>query len=144
MPKTKVLFLCTGNSCRSQMAEGWLRDLAGTEFEVFSAGISPAGLNPVAVLVMREIGIDISRQRSKHTAEFLRQDFSYVITVCDSAREHCPIFPGTHKKLHWSFEDPATVVGSEEQRLAEFRRVRDEISGKVREFVKTAIMATKV
>ena len=103
MTKTKVLFLCTGNSCRSQMAEGWLRELAGNEFEVFSAGINPVGVNPLAVAVMREAGIDISHQRSKHADEFPGQNFSYVITVCDSAREHCPIFPGADKKLHWSF-----------------------------------------
>jgi len=144
MAKTKVLFLCTGNSCRSQMAEGWFRELAGNEFEVFSAGIAPAGLNPLAVAVMREVGIDISRQRSKHAGEYLGQNFPYVITVCDSAREHCPIFPGTYKKLHWSFEDPAGAHGSEEERLRVFRRVRDEIGEQVREFVKAAAMATRV
>jgi arsenate reductase len=144
MWKTKVLFLCTGNSCRSQMAEGWLRGLAADEFEVFSAGTNPAGLNPMAVSVMREVGIDMWQQRSKHVTEFIGQNFGYVITVCDNAREHCPIFPGPHEKFHWSFEDPATCKGSEEQRLAVFRRVRDEIGTKVQEFVKTAATRAKV
>jgi arsenate reductase (thioredoxin) len=138
MPKPKVLFLCTGNSCRSQMAEGWLRHLAGDQFEVFSAGVKPVGVNPLAITAMGEVGIDISRQRSKHVGELLGQSFPYVVTVCDSAREQCPIFPGTFKKLHWSFEDPAAARGSEEQRLAVFRRVRDEIGERVREFVKAA------
>jgi arsenate reductase (thioredoxin) len=141
MRKPKVLFLCTGNSCRSQMAEGWLRELAGNEFEVFSAGINPVGVNPLAIAVMREVGIDISHQRSKHAGEYLGQNFPYVITVCDNAREHCPIFPGTYKKLHWSFEDPVAAQGSEEERLEVFRRVRDEIGDRVREFIKTTAMA---
>lgn len=137
MPKPKVLFLCTGNSCRSQMAEGWLRHLAGDQFEVFSAGTYAAGVNPTAIKVMYEIGIDISRHRSKQAGELLGQSFPYVITVCDNAREHCPIFPGTFQKLHWSLEDPARAQGSEEERLAFFRRLRDEIGERVREFVRT-------
>lgn len=130
--------MCTGNSCRSQMAEGWLRHLAGDHFEAFSAGIKPLGMNPDAIKVMREIGIDISAQRSKHAGELLGQSFPYVITVCDSARESCPIFPGTFKKLHWSLQDPAAAQGSEEHRLEVFRRVRDGIGERMRAFVTAA------
>src|SRR5579884_2756633 len=140
MAKTKVLFLFTGNSCRSQMAEGWLRELAGNEFEVFSAGINPVGLNPWAVWVRWVVGIDISRQRWMRAGACPWDSFLYVMTVCDSAREHCPIFPGTYKKLHWSFDDPVAAQGSEAERLEVFRRVRDEIGDRVREFVKTAAM----
>jgi arsenate reductase len=125
--KVKVLFLCTGNSARSQMAEGYLRRVAADRFEALSAGIEPGGLNPLAVEVMREIGIDISHQKSKDIRDLLGVDIAYVITVCDHAREHCPIFPGTHKFLHWSFEDPAAVEGPQEEKLAIFRRIRDEI-----------------
>jgi arsenate reductase (thioredoxin) len=130
----KVLFLCTGNSCRSQMAEGWLRHYAGDQAKVFSAGIKPAGLNPMAVAVMRESGIDISGQRSKHADELAKEDFPFVITVCDAAREACPVFPGALYQSHWSFEDPAGATGSEEEKLAVFRRVRDEIAEQVRTF----------
>ena len=100
MQKPKVLFLCTGNAARSQMAEGWLKHLAGERFEVMSAGIAPRGLHPLAVEVMREIGIDISRQQSKHVRQFLGVPVGYVITVCDNAREHCPVFPGAYIYLH--------------------------------------------
>jgi arsenate reductase len=134
MATRRVLFLCTGNSCRSQMAEGWLRHFAGTRAEVCSAGITPAGLNPVAVAVMQEAGIDISGQRSKHLDDFAKQDFVFLITVCDSAREACPTFPGALYQLHWSFEDPASATGSDEERLGAFRRVRDEIRDQIREF----------
>lgn len=134
MAKKRVLFLCTGNSCRSQMAEGWLRHIAGDRVEVCSAGTKPASLNPTAVAVMRESGIDISAHRSKHVDEFAGQDFLFVITVCDSAREACPVFPGALYQLHWSFDDPAAADGTEEEKLAVFRRVRDEIAGQVREF----------
>ena len=127
MPNPHVLFLCTGNSCRSQMAEGWLRHLAGDRYNVFSAGVKPAGLNPDAVRVMKEVGIDISGHRSKNVAEFLEREFSYVVTVCDSAKESCPLFPGTLRSLHWSLEDPASATGTQEARLKIFRRVRDEI-----------------
>ncbi|MBZ5521218.1 MAG: arsenate reductase ArsC [Acidobacteriia bacterium] len=123
----KVLFLCTGNSARSQMAEGYLRHAAGGRFEAVSAGIEPKGLNPLAVEAMREIGIDISRQKSKDVATYLGQHIPYVITVCDNARERCPIFPGTYKFLHWSFNDPAAAEGTHDERLTVFRRVRDEI-----------------
>jgi arsenate reductase len=127
MGKPKVLFLCTGNSARSQMAEGYLRRAAGDRFEALSAGLEPKGLNPLAVEAMREIGIDISRQQSKDVVSLLGQHIPYVITVCDNARERCPIFPRTYKFIHWSFEDPAAAEGSHEQKLALFRRVRDEI-----------------
>lgn len=123
----KVLFLCTGNSARSQMAEGYLRHVAHERFEAMSAGIEPKGLNPLAVEAMAEIGIDISRQSSKDVVTLLGQHIPYVITVCDNARERCPIFPRTYKFLHWSFEDPAAATGTREEKLAVFRRVRDEI-----------------
>ncbi|HYX67659.1 MAG TPA: arsenate reductase ArsC [Terriglobales bacterium] len=136
MAKTKVLFLCTGNSARSQMAEGYLRHAAGDRYDVVSAGITPQGLNPLAVEAMREIGIDISAQRSKDASEFLGQSIPYVVTVCDHAKEHCPIFPGTYQYLHWSLEDPAAAAGSRDEKLAVFRRVRDQIRGAIeREFV---------
>jgi arsenate reductase len=131
--KPKVLFLCTGNSARSQMAEGYLRHAAGDEFEALSAGIEPKGLNPLAIEAMREIGIDISTQRSKDVREFLGQPIAYVITVCDNARERCPIFPLTYRFLHWSFDDPAAAQGAQEERLAVFRRVRDELRRRIDE-----------
>ncbi len=141
MSKAKVLFLCTGNSARSQMAEGYLRHVAGNEFEFepLSAGIEPKGLNPLAVEVMREIGIDISKQTSKGVDQFLGQPIPYVVTVCDNAKQRCPIFPRTYKFLHWSLEDPAEAVGSHDEKIAVFRRVRDEIRQRIeREFLKPA------
>ncbi|HKU73152.1 MAG TPA: arsenate reductase ArsC [Pyrinomonadaceae bacterium] len=131
----RVLILCTGNSARSQMAEGLLRDMAGDVFEVASAGVSPSHVRPEAIEAMREIGIDISHHRSKSVDEFTDQKIDYVITVCDNAREHCPIFPGGAKQIHWSFDDPAAAKGDEVARLAVFRRVRDEISERLRAFV---------
>jgi arsenate reductase len=133
--KCKVLFLCTGNSCRSQMAEGFLRSLAADQFEAYSAGINPVGLNPNAVLVMKERGIDISGQKSKNVTSYLGQHFPFIITVCDNARAQCPIFPGPAQRLHWGFEDPAHATGNEEARLAVFRRVRDEIEDHIRRFL---------
>ena len=133
--KARVLFLCTGNSARSQMAEGWLRHLAGDRFEVFSAGSHPVGLNPVSVEAMAEVGIDISAHRSKSVSEFLTQPFEYVITVCDRAKESCPIWPGPTHLLHWSFDDAAEVVGANEGRGQLFRRVRDEILGRIKGFL---------
>jgi len=133
--KARVAFLCTGNSARSQMAEGWLRHLAGDRFEVFSAGTHPVGLNPVSVEAMAEVGIDISAHRSKSVSEFLTQPFEYVITVCDRAKESCPIWPGPTHLLHWSFDDPAEVVGANEARRQLFRRVRDEILGRIKGFL---------
>jgi len=113
------------------MAEGYLRHIAGDEFEVMSAGIEPKGLNPLAVEVMKEVDIDISRQTSKDVREFLGQAIPYVVTVCDNAKQRCPIFPRTYKFLHWSLEDPAEVTGSREEKLAVFRRVRDEIRQRI-------------
>lgn len=117
------------------MAEGWLRHLAGDRFEVSSAGTHPAGLNPGAVEAMKEAGVDISAHRSKHLNEFAGVRFDYVVTVCDRAKETCPIFPGARTVLHWSFDDPASAQGSDEARRAVFQRVRDEIAGQVRRFV---------
>lgn len=134
--KTKVLFLCTGNSARSQMAEGYLRHVAGADYEVMSAGTAPVGLNPLAVEVMREIGIDISRQTSKNVSGLLGMSIPFVVTVCDRARESCPIFPGAFRLIHWSFDDPAAVEGPGQEKLAAFRRVRDEIAASIdREFL---------
>jgi len=131
----RVLFLCTGNSARSQMAEGLLRHMAGDRFEVASAGVSATKLRPEATEVMREIGIDISQQRSKAVDDFVDREFDYVITVCDNANEQCPVFPGTTNRIHWSFDDPAAVEGDELARLAVFRRVRDEILHRLQLFV---------
>jgi arsenate reductase (thioredoxin) len=125
--KKQVLILCTGNSARSQMAEGLLRHDAGDRFDVESAGTKPSQVRPEAIAVMKEIGIDISSYRSKHVDEFTVQSFDYVLTVCDNASENCPIFPGHAVRLHHSFDDPAALQGSESERLAIFRRVRDEI-----------------
>ena len=134
MSRPRVLFLCTGNSCRSQMAEGWLRHQAGDRFEVFSAGTQPQGVNSDAVRVMQEAGVDISRQQSKSVSKVLGQHFAYVVTVCDRANEACPIFPGAGQRLPWPFEDPAHAPGSDQQRLAVFRRVRDAIADRIRRF----------
>jgi len=127
-----VLFLCTGNSARSQMAEGLLRDLAREQFEVFSAGSKPSVVNPLAVRAMEERGIDIRPHRSKHLQEYLGQPFDYVITVCDNAAEHCPVFPGRAERIHWSFPDPAAASGGEAEQLAAFRAVRDAIEERFR------------
>ncbi len=125
--KKTVLILCTANSARSQMAEGLLRHDAGDRFEVFSAGTRASTVRPEAIVVMREIGIDISGHRSKSMDEFASRDFDYVLTVCDNAKESCPIYPGHPNRLHHSFEDPAAADGSAEEKLAAFRQVRDEI-----------------
>ena len=132
--KKRVLILCTGNSARSQMAEGLLQHDGADRFEVASAGVEPTRVRPEAVEVMSEIGIDISDHRSKSVGEFVGQEFDYVITVCDSANEHCPIFPGKTKRIHWSFDDPAAVKGDNDIRLKVFRRVRDEIRHRLRLF----------
>lgn len=136
--KRRVLFLCTGNSCRSQMAEGFLRTMAGDRFQAESAGTDPAGLNPGAVAAMSELGIDISGQRSKSMKELEDQPFDCVITVCDRARESCPTLPGAATVLHWSLEDPAAARGPVEERRAVFRRVRDELAEHVRRFLERA------
>jgi arsenate reductase len=134
--KTKLLFLCTGNSCRSQMAEGWARALLGDAFDVFSAGLETHGLNPYAVKVMAEAGVDISSHKSQLLSEFDGVDFDYVVTVCDHAHESCPVFSGNAKVIHHSFADPPKLVAhnaSDKDRLNAFRQVRD----KIRDFVKT-------
>ena len=130
----RVLILCTGNSARSQMAEGLLRHMAGHRYEVSSAGTRPVGLNPNAVKAMSELGIDISSHRSKSVDEFTGQPFDCVITVCDSANEACPIFPGAGERLHHSFQDPAALPA--DQQLEAFRKVRDEIASWLEEFVR--------
>lgn len=123
----KILFLCTGNSCRSQMAEGWSRHLHRDKMEAYSAGINPQGIHPLAVQVMKEAGVDISAQSSKNVRVLKDINFDYVITLCDSARESCPLFPGRTKILHYDFEDPASAKGSEAEVIVAFRWVRDQI-----------------
>jgi arsenate reductase (thioredoxin) len=135
MMNKRVLILCTGNSARSQMAEGLLRQDAGDRFEVFSAGVEPSQVRPQAIEAMREVGIDISAQRSKSVDEFLGEEFDYVITVCDNANERCPVFPGKTKRIHWSFEDPAAATGDEKAQFDVFRRVRDQIRQRLTEWV---------
>jgi arsenate reductase (thioredoxin) len=134
LAKKRVLILCTGNSARSQMAEGLLRHDAGDRFEVFSAGTKPSRVRPEAIAVMRELGIDISGHRSKSVDQFTGKPFDYVLTVCDNAKESCPIFPGDVITVHRNFEDPAALQGSEEESLGLFRRVRDEIRHFLRGF----------
>jgi arsenate reductase (thioredoxin) len=133
--KPRVLFLCTANSCRSQMAEGLLRAAAGDRFEVMSAGTDPGSLNPSAVEAMAEIGIDISAQQSKGVKPFLGHHFGYVITVCDRAAERCPVFPGAVKRLESRFADPAAVAGPELARQRAFREVRDQLAARIRQFL---------
>ena len=131
--KKKILFLCTGNACRSQIAEGWARHLKSGVIEAYSAGISPAGVSSRAITVMAEAGVDISTQISKHVDTLKEVDFDYVVTVCDNAREQCPVFPSRTKNIHKSFEDPALMVGSEDEIMAAFRKLRDDM----RAFVET-------
>jgi arsenate reductase len=131
MAKPKVLFLCTGNSARSQMGEGLLRHLASDRFEALSAGTNPVAVNPLAVEAMKEVGIDISGHPSKNVKDLLGRPIEYVITVCDRAKESCPIFPGTYKFLSWSLDDPAAATGTHEEKLEAFRRIRDEISRRI-------------
>ena len=132
----RVLILCTGNCVRSQMAEGLLRDLGGNAYEVHSAGSHPNGyVSPLAIEAMREIGIDISEHRSKPVSEFAGQRFDTVITVCDSAAEECPVFPGTPQRIHWSIWDPVAATGSYEGKLAAFGRVRDDLAARLRAFL---------
>jgi arsenate reductase len=129
--REKVLFVCTHNSARSQMAEGLLRHLGGDRFEVMSAGTEATAVRPLAIRAMREVGLDISGQESKTLERYLNEPFDHVVTVCDDANEACPVFPGAANRLHWSFEDPSRAEGSEEERLAVFRRVRDEIRARI-------------
>src|SRR5690606_5877704 len=128
----RVLFLCTHNSARSQMAEGLLRSIGGDRFEVHSAGSEQTEVRPLAIRAMADIDIDITGQRSKTMDEYLGQQFDYVITVCDRANESCPIFPGDPERIHWSFDDPAAARGSEDQQLAVYQRVRNEILARLR------------
>ncbi|MBN9658345.1 MAG: arsenate reductase ArsC [Acidobacteria bacterium] len=130
----RILVLCTGNSARSQMGEGLFRHEGAGQWQVESAGTKPSLVRPEAIAAMAEIGIDISGHRSKSVNEFVGQNFDYVVTVCDNARDACPVFPGAVNRLHWSFEDPASVQGPEAQRIAEFRRIRNQIHERVRTF----------
>jgi len=133
--KKRVLFICTHNSARSQMAEGFLRRVAGDRFDVYSAGTEATHVRPQAIEVMAEIGIDISGQTSKTLQQYLPERWDYVITVCDDANESCPVFPGAADRSHWSFEDPSKATGTENERLEVFRRTRNEIAGRIRMFV---------
>jgi arsenate reductase (thioredoxin) len=137
----RVLFVCTGNSARSQIAEALLRDFGGADFEVKSAGTEPKGINPYTVRVLDEIGIDWSGARSKSVTEFVGQPFDYVITVCDRARQTCPVFPGSHNTLHWGLDDPAEVEGTDQEKLEAFRRTRIEVATRLRPFVELSLKA---
>ena len=132
---TKILVLCTGNSCRSQMAEGWLRYYGGEKVNVCSAGIETHGVNPAAIQVMKERGVDISGHTSDLVDKYLGEDFDYVITVCDNARERCPVFPSKAQKYHQNFPDPAKAEGNDEEKLEAFRKVRDEVELFCRDFL---------
>jgi arsenate reductase (thioredoxin) len=132
----KIIFLCTGNSCRSQMAEGFMRNMAGDRFQVVSAGVEPTQVNPYAIKVMAEVDIDISTHQSKSVNVFLNWQFDYVITVCNHARQLCPVFPGQHQHIHWDIEDPADFRGSKQDKIKFFRKIRDEIKKKCLEFLK--------
>lgn len=136
MSKTRVLFLCTGNSARSQMAEAFLRKYAGDRFEVYSAGLEPKGINPYTIQVMEEVGVDMSGHTSKELKQYLgKVHFGYLITVCDNAEKNCPIFPGMGIRLHWGFEDPAAFEGTPQEKLAKFRQIRDQIDERVRSWL---------
>jgi len=135
----RVLVVCTGNSARSVMAEALLRHHGGSAFEVYSAGTEPKGINPLTERVLDEAGLDHSWARSKSVNEFLGQHFDYVITVCDQARQSCPVFPGVHETVHWGFEDPAEAEGTEEERLAVFRRVFIGLGERIRTFIPLAL-----
>jgi arsenate reductase len=132
----KVLFLCTGNSVRSQMAEGLLNALGAGQWKAQSGGVISSFVHPLAIQVMGEIGIDISKKTSKSMDQFIKEKFNYIITLCDDAAKFCPNFSGQGKRLHWPFEDPAAVMGTEEERLVVFRRIRDEIKKKIERFLK--------
>ena len=136
--KRRVLILCKGNSARSQMAEGLLRRFCGEDYEVVSAGTHPSSVNPLAIEAMQEAGIDISSHRSKSVKEFANQEFDVVITVCDSAAEQCPVFPGAPQRIHWSLPDPVSLEGLREENLAAFRSVRDDLASRLRRFLQSA------
>lgn len=133
--KKRMLVLCTGNSCRSQMAQGFLQEFGGENWEIFSAGIETHGLNKRAVRVMQETGVDISHHTSDHIDQYRDMEFDYVLTVCDHAQESCPLFPSSAEKIHHSFRDPANATGSEEEVLNGFRRIRDEIQKFAQQFI---------
>ncbi len=135
MLKLRVLIICTSNSARSQIAEGFFRHYVGDEFDIFSAGLDPKPIHPHAIQVMKEAGIDISRQYSKDLKPFLGQSFTYLITVCPNAEARCPIFPGVTYRLFWPFDDPAAVDWTEEEKLARFREIRDQIDAKIHEWM---------
>jgi len=135
----RVLFVCTGNSARSVMAEALVRHKGGDAFEVHSAGTEPKGINPLTVKVLAEAGFDASWARSKSVTEYLGQQFDYVVTVCDEARQVCPVFPGVHQSLHWGYEDPAEATGTDEERLAVFRRVFVQLGERINQFVPLAL-----
>lgn len=133
--RPRVLFLCTHNAARSQMAEGILRDLSRGTVDVSSAGTEPAGVHPLAARALRDMNIDVRRQRSKHVDEFAGQTFDFVVTLCDSARELCPVFPGDPERIHWSFPDPGAVAGTEEERLQAFKHTARELATRLRPFL---------
>lgn len=135
----RVLFVCTGNSARSVMAEALLRQHGGSAFEVHSAGTEPKGINPLTLRVLAEAGIEGSWARSKSVDEFVGQSFDYVITVCDQARQSCPVFPGATAPLHWGYEDPAAAEGTDEERLVVFRRVFTQLGGRIHQFIPLAL-----
>jgi arsenate reductase len=137
--RIKVLFVCTGNSARSVMAEALVRQKGGSNFEVHSAGTEPRGINPLTLKVLAEAGIDASWARSKSVTDYLGRQFDYVVTVCDEARQVCPVFPGVHESLHWGYEDPAEADGSEDERLAVFRRVFIQLGERINQFVPLAL-----
>ena len=141
--KKKILFLCTGNSCRSQIAEGLMKDMYGDHFEVASAGINPSSVHPLAVEVMRRVGIDISGQSSKSVRDFLAKDFDYVITVCDNAKQACHNFTGRAKCISWIIPDPCAIEGDDRERMAVFSSVRDRIQEKINHFVKHGVKTDK-
>jgi arsenate reductase len=142
-PPIRVLFVCTGNSARSLMAEALVRHKGGDAFEVHSAGTHPKGINPLTLKIVAEAGIDASWARSKSVTEYLGQQFDYVLTVCDEARQICPVFPGVHESLHWGYEDPAEATGTEEERLAVFRRVFVQLGERINQFVPLALRARR-
>jgi arsenate reductase (thioredoxin) len=140
--KIRVLFLCTGNSARSQMAEALLSKIGGEKFEAYSAGLEPVGVNPYTVRALKEIGLDWSTARAKGLDEYLgKQHFGYMITVCSRAEERCPIFPGMGVRLHWPFDDPAAVEGTDEEKLAAFRKTRDQIELKIKAWCQNSLQS---
>jgi len=139
MTPIRVLFVCTGNSARSLMGEALLRSKGGDTFEVNSAGTEPKGVNPLTLRTLAEAGIDASWARSKSVEEYLGQSFDYVITVCDQARQSCPVFPGVHESLHWGYEDPAAAEGTDEERMAVFRKVFTQMGERINQFVPLAV-----